>query len=189
MSADLSGTSEIQALLGPGTTYEGKLTFEGRVRLEGSFSGQIFSAGTLILAAPAELDAEVEVGTLIMLGGTLRGRVVARELVELHPDARVEGELESPQLFIARGAVFDGRCVMPDDPDVPSERFPLEDSPLEEPASSVDAAPVAEETPPSVSDRGPSLAEREDDALSSAESTADEAISEMMSEFREPKPR
>jgi cytoskeletal protein CcmA (bactofilin family) len=122
MSAqDLTGLVEINALLGRGTVYEGKLAFEGRVRIEGRFRGEIFSEGVLIVGQGADVDAEVDVGTLIVRGGMLAGSVRARQLVEIHAPAKVRAELRTPQLFIDKGVQFDGKCTMEDgetEPDV-----------------------------------------------------------------------
>lgn len=109
---DLSGIGEIQALLGRGTQYEGKLTFEGRVRIDGTFRGEIFSDGILILGDGADVEATVEVGTLIVRGGVLRGNVKASKLVEIHAPGQVHGDIDTPQLFIDKGVVFEGRCIM-----------------------------------------------------------------------------
>lgn len=105
---------EIHALLGRGTEYEGKLTFEGRVRVDGTFRGEIFSEGMLILGEGANVEATVEVGSLIVNGGVLRGNVKATKLVEIHAPGRVHGDIDTPQLFIGKGVVFEGRCIMPD---------------------------------------------------------------------------
>lgn len=109
---DLTGFSELNALLGRGTEFEGKLTFVGRVRLEGKVRGEIFGDEVLILSEGAEIDAEIEVGTLIVRGGTLRGNVRATQLIEVHAPARVFGNLSAPQLLIDKGALFEGQCTM-----------------------------------------------------------------------------
>ena len=109
---DLTALAEINALLGRRTEYEGKLTFEGRVRIDGKFKGQIWSADILILGEGADLEAEIEVGTLIVRGGVVRGTVIARDLVEIHAGARVYADVASPQLFIDKGAVFEGKTTM-----------------------------------------------------------------------------
>jgi cytoskeletal protein CcmA (bactofilin family) len=111
---DLTGLGEINALLGRGTEYEGKLTFEGRVRIDGRFRGEIFSGDVLILGDGADVEADIEVGTLIVRGGVLRGQVKASQLVEIHVPGVVHADLHTPQLFIDKGVVFDGRCVMSD---------------------------------------------------------------------------
>ncbi len=111
--ADLTGIGEIQALLGTTSQFEGKLTFEGRVRVDGKFRGEIFSDDVLVLGEHAEIHAAIDVGTLIMRGGTLHGDVRAKELVELYAPARVYGNIEAPQLFLDKGVVFEGKCTMP----------------------------------------------------------------------------
>ena len=73
---DVAGLGEINALLGRGTEYEGKLTFTGRVRIDGHFRGEIFSDDVLILGDGADVEATVQVGTLIVRGGRLDGSVV-----------------------------------------------------------------------------------------------------------------
>ncbi len=112
MTTDLSGFGEINALLGRGTEFEGKLTFVGRVRLEGRVRGEIVGDDVLILGEGADIEAEIEVGTLIVRGGTLRGNVRAAQLIEVHAPSRVYGDLAAPQLLIDKGALFEGRCTM-----------------------------------------------------------------------------
>jgi cytoskeletal protein CcmA (bactofilin family) len=107
-----SDPGEITALLGHGTDFTGKLTFEGTVRIDGRFHGEIFTAHTLIIGDGAEVQAEIEAGTLIIKGGTVVGNIRARELVEIHAPGRLLGNIESPSLFIGKGVQFDGRCQM-----------------------------------------------------------------------------
>ena len=109
---DLTGLGEIHALLGRGTEFEGVLAFEGCVRIDGRFVGRIHSDGILILGDGAEVDAGIEVGTLIVRGGTLRGDVVARQLIEIHAEGAVHGDIAAPQIDIDKGCVFEGKCTM-----------------------------------------------------------------------------
>ena len=109
---DLTGLGEIHALLGRGTEFEGVLAFDGRVRVDGRFRGRIHSDGILILGDGAEVEAEVEVGTLIVRGGTLRGNVRATQLVEIHAEGAVHGDVAAPQIDIDKGCVFEGQCTM-----------------------------------------------------------------------------
>lgn len=109
---DLTGLGELQALLGRGTRFEGLLTFEGRVRVDGEMKGEIKSEGLLVLGDGSNVDANIEVGTLIVRGGTLRGSVIARELIEIHEGAKVHADITAPEIDIAKGSLFDGRCSM-----------------------------------------------------------------------------
>lgn len=129
-SKDLTGLGEINALLGRGTEFDGVLSFEGRVRIDGTFKGKIFSDGILILGDGAEVEAEIEVGTLIVRGGTLRGSVVARQLIEIHAEGAVRGDITAPQIDIDKGCVFEGKCTMGSPPHEPlsssSTELPVE---------------------------------------------------------------
>jgi cytoskeletal protein CcmA (bactofilin family) len=109
---DLTGLGELHALLGRGSEFEGVLSFEGRVRIDGRFKGRIHSDGLLVLGEGAEVEAEIEVGTLIVRGGTLRGNVVARQLIEIHAEGRVHGDITAPQIDMDKGCLFEGRCSM-----------------------------------------------------------------------------
>ncbi len=104
--------TEITALLGRGTTFEGKLYFEGRVRIDGAFSGEIRSDDTLIIGEGAEVAAEIDVATVIVKGGSLRGNVRAKASIEIHAPAKVVGNIHSPSVSIERGVEFQGSCRM-----------------------------------------------------------------------------
>ena len=111
MDAALPAT-EITALLGRGTHFEGKLFFEGRVRIDGSFKGEIRSPDVLIIGEGAEVDAEIEVGTVIIKGGSVSGNVRAAQAIELYVPAKVTGSLHSPEIFMDKGVQFSGSCTM-----------------------------------------------------------------------------
>jgi cytoskeletal protein CcmA (bactofilin family) len=102
----------IHALLGAGTRYEGKLFFEGRARIDGDFEGEVFSDGVLIVGEEGTLKGTIRVQTLIVHGGQIDGDVHATELVELHAPARVRGDIRTQALFMDKGVLFDGSCVM-----------------------------------------------------------------------------
>jgi cytoskeletal protein CcmA (bactofilin family) len=110
-----SGVGELQALLGAGAEFEGTLVFQGRIRIEGRFKGEIRSDDVLILGPSADVQANVNVGALIVRGGSLRGDVRAKQLVEIYAPAKVHGNIEAPQVYLEKGAVFEGQCTMMDD--------------------------------------------------------------------------
>lgn len=122
-----TGLRELTSLLGEGASFEGKLLFEGRVRIDGKFKGEVVSDDVLILGERAEVDAKIDVGTLIVLGGTLRGEVRAQRTVELHAPAKVFGNITAPQLMIDRGVQFEGQSRTSGEPP-PAELPPNETS-------------------------------------------------------------
>ncbi len=108
---DQSGT-EITALLGRGTRFEGKLAFEGRVRIDGQFKGEIKSDDTLVIGDGAEVSAEIDCATVIVRGGVVNGNIRAKTALEIHAPGKVIGNIHSPSIFIDRGVEFQGSCRM-----------------------------------------------------------------------------
>ncbi len=107
-------TGEINALLGHGVEFNGKLTFVGTVRIDGKLSGEIKTDDVLIIGEGAEVKAEIEVSTLIIRGGVVYGKIKASELVEIHAPGKLIGNIISPQLYIDKGVIFQGECRMED---------------------------------------------------------------------------
>jgi cytoskeletal protein CcmA (bactofilin family) len=102
---------EVNAFLGRGTTFEGKMTFEGMFRLDGKFDGEIFSGDSLIIGETGEVNAQVNVNSLIV-NGKLTGSIKASTRVEIYPPGRVLGDVSTPILVISEGAIFEGNCQM-----------------------------------------------------------------------------
>ena len=102
---------ELNALLGKGSEFEGKLTFEGTVRIDGKFTGTIVTNDVLVVGEGAKLAAEISCGSIIV-HGEVQGNVRAKNAVELHHPARVRGNIESPSVMIEKGVVFEGQCKM-----------------------------------------------------------------------------
>ncbi len=102
---------EINAFLGSGTSYEGKLSFQGSVRIDGAFTGEITSEGTLIVGKDAKVQGQLRVGQLIISGG-FQGDVHAAKKVVLHKTANLLGSVQTPSLVIEEGAVMEGQVMM-----------------------------------------------------------------------------
>lgn len=102
---------EINAFLGVGTTYRGRLDFTGSVRIDGVFEGEVESEGTLVVGREAVITGQVKVGQLV-LGGTLTGDVTASVRVLLHKTARFKGVMHTPALSVEEGAVLEGQLGM-----------------------------------------------------------------------------
>lgn len=104
-------TDEITTVLGKGSEFEGKLHFEGTLRIEGVFAGEIKSDSVLVVGEGARVQAEVEIGTVI-INGQVQGNIKAKQGVEIRAPGRMLGNIETPSLIIEKGVLFDGQCKM-----------------------------------------------------------------------------
>ena len=108
-----AAVGELNALLGKGSEFDGKLAFEGTVRIDGTFSGEITTSDMLIIGESAKVTAEISCGTIVV-HGEVSGNIRATAAVELHKPARVKGDVSTPSLMVERGVVFEGRTKMED---------------------------------------------------------------------------
>ncbi len=104
----------MNGFLDKGSHLKGELHFEETFRIDGRFEGKIPSGSELILGDSAEVDAEVHVDR-VSINGVFKGTIRAKERVEIHPRARVTGEIQTPVLMIEEGAFFEGSCRMSGD--------------------------------------------------------------------------
>ncbi len=108
-----SSKKGIQTFLGAETTVEGKLVFEGTVRLDGHLNGTIESKdGIVIVGEKAVIHADILVNSA-NVSGEVSGNIKATNRIELHPPARVFGDLSAPEVLIDVGVLFDGKCTTP----------------------------------------------------------------------------
>lgn len=110
-AANPANQGQTHTLLGPESSFEGRLCFQGTVRIDGKFSGQIITEDTLVIGEGAEVDADVHVGNLV-LNGILRGTVRATKEIALHMPGKMYGDLYTPNLVIHPGVIFEGGCRM-----------------------------------------------------------------------------
>ena len=101
----------IKAYLGSDALFKGTLSFEGTVRIDGNFEGQVSTNDTLVIGETGDMKADVNVGTLVCKG-QLHGAVVASNKIEMHPASKIKGDIQTPALSIALGAVLDGHLNM-----------------------------------------------------------------------------
>ena len=125
-------SNELNAFLGKGCIYEGKLTFEGRVRIDGKFTGEIFSNDTLEVGPDAEIEAQIDVAAVV-IAGSVSGNINARARCDLRAPATVVGNITSPVITMQEGVRFDGAMTMSTALDsavrAPTKRAPTADKP------------------------------------------------------------
>ena len=100
-------------LLDVDASMQGNLSFKDTVnlRINGKFEGTLETKGSLTIGSSAIVKANI-VGDNIIVGGKIKGKIVARRLLTLLPTAVVEGDVYPAKLNVAEGAIFEGRCFM-----------------------------------------------------------------------------
>ena len=104
---------ELNGFLDRGATFRGELEFEDTMRIDGRFIGKIISKNELIIGESAHVEGDIHVGR-VAISGTVLGKIVADQRVEIHRNGKVYSDIDTPALVVEEGAVFQGNCTMAD---------------------------------------------------------------------------
>lgn len=104
-------TATLNALLGAGSVFEGKLHFEGQVRIDGTFTGEITTTDLLVIGEGAKVSAIINCGT-VEVKGDIAGNINASDSITLRATARVKADIDTPSLVVDKGAVLEGNSRM-----------------------------------------------------------------------------
>jgi len=99
------------AYLGNGSKISGKLLFEEAVRIDGQVDGEISDNDLVVIGYDAIVTAPLK-AVSVVIARKMSGDIQASKLIEIHPTAKVFGNLATPVLVVHDGALFEGHCTM-----------------------------------------------------------------------------
>jgi cytoskeletal protein CcmA (bactofilin family) len=102
----------IKSLIAHGTRLEGNLMFTEGLRVDGEVIGDVRALteepSMLVISEAATVQGEV-LADHVIVNGTVRGPIHARELLELQPKAQIHGDVTYRALEMHQGAVIAGQ--------------------------------------------------------------------------------
>ena len=111
---DSKTQSRIDTLVGKTAKVVGDVEFTGGLHLDGKVAGNVRSHGdptaTLSVSETGSIEGSVDVPN-VMLNGTVRGDILARERVVLGARARVQGNVNYGVIEMTLGAEIKGKLV------------------------------------------------------------------------------
>ena len=110
----LDDVLKFTSMVGEGSCFEGHFTGDDNYIVNGNVSGSCDLEGTLIIMENGHWKGDIK-ARIVVIGGTVEGTVEALEKVELRASARISGDINSPNIAMATGAVFEGDMHMHDD--------------------------------------------------------------------------
>lgn len=109
------------SLIGPGMNIRGDLVTDGTVRIEGRIEGTVRAGKAVVVGKGGEVVGDVITQDAV-IGGTVRGTIVAESRLELQATCDIEGQIRSrsQHLQLEEGARFNGQVQMTDDSGSPA---------------------------------------------------------------------
>ena len=95
--------------IGKALRIEGRIVSQEHLTIDGQVDGTIeVGDHSLMIGAGADVKADL-IGKTVTISGTVTGNVTASEKVHLQPTASVDGDIATPRLIMADGALIKGR--------------------------------------------------------------------------------
>jgi cytoskeletal protein CcmA (bactofilin family) len=94
-----------------GTQIIGDLKVEHDLRVDGYLKGSVHVGGALVLTPTGRIEGEVVVRSAI-IAGQIHGNVKGMERIVLEGKSTLVGDLQTRELVINEGAIFQGNCSM-----------------------------------------------------------------------------
>jgi len=107
----MTTNNSISGVILEGTSFEGKLTFQDKMRMDGNFKGEIHSKGQLVVGKTADVTGEIEIGELIIYG-TVQGNIKKCDFLQIEDGGKLIADINVKKLEIRPGALFEGNCKM-----------------------------------------------------------------------------
>jgi cytoskeletal protein CcmA (bactofilin family) len=102
----------MKTLIAQGTRIDGDMKFEEGLRVDGSVYGAIHSSShggsLLVISEGAVVEGGVKADHVI-INGTVKGPVEARELLELQAKADIQGDVQYVAVEMHQGATIQGQ--------------------------------------------------------------------------------
>ena len=100
------GSSGVHSIIGEGTIFEGNISVQGSLRIDGVFKGTI-KCDAFYVGRSAEVTAEIEANRSV-IGGKIHGNLVSPMSAEIEETAEIIGDVRTESLTIAEKAVVHG---------------------------------------------------------------------------------
>ncbi|MDA3939102.1 MAG: polymer-forming cytoskeletal protein [Spirochaetia bacterium] len=110
-----NNSQRMATTLGHETVFAGIMRFTESLQINGNLEGEIISTGSLYIEETAVINANIQVGSIVV-AGVVNGNIIATEKLEILKSGKVYGNIRTARLRIADGVVFKGKCEMIRDP-------------------------------------------------------------------------
>lgn len=106
--------SFVNSIIGEGTKLKGDFELNGLLRIDGDFQGRVKTKGKVLVGKNGTAECEIIAGTIV-IGGRVKGDIIATEKVTLLSTGKLEGSIKAPRLVIEEGVIFNGTCEIIND--------------------------------------------------------------------------
>jgi cytoskeletal protein CcmA (bactofilin family) len=98
-------------LIGLGTVIKGDIQCNGDIRIDGSVHGKMDVGQKLVIGESGNVQGNVKASN-VSVSGIITGNILCEETTIFHATSKITGDVQTKQIIIEQGAIFNGNCTM-----------------------------------------------------------------------------
>ena len=102
---------ESENVIGSNSFFKGKLKLKGNLHIDGKYEGDIIEANLLTIGPTGKVKSDI-VADSVVIEGVVIGKIKAKILILLLSTAKVLGDIQTPELIMQKGVLYDGHCFL-----------------------------------------------------------------------------
>ena len=100
----------VETILGEGAVFEGNISCEGSMKVEGTLKGNVKADHTLVVGPNGSVTGDIKAGGVIIFG-EVNGKIDSGSL-EIKSTGRITGEVLIETLITEAGGIMRAKCEM-----------------------------------------------------------------------------
>jgi cytoskeletal protein CcmA (bactofilin family) len=110
-SAARNKAPESVSMIGAGTTITGDIVCTGDIRIDGTLKGNLYCQARVLIGASGKVEGHIQCRSGDITG-TVTGNIQSSDLLYLHGEACVDGDIQAAKLQVDPTVSFNGQCRM-----------------------------------------------------------------------------
>lgn len=104
-------TAGSATIIGAGTVITGNLVSTGDIRIDGTLKGNLLAKAKVLVGAEGAVEGDID-GRQADILGRVTGKIKVTDLLHLHGQAVIDGDICAAKLQIEPSVSFNGQCQM-----------------------------------------------------------------------------
>lgn len=112
MSSEKSKTTvNGTTLIGSGTKVKGDISSSSDIRIDGTIVGNVSSQLKIVIGPTGVIEGDI-ISNQAVIVGKVSGNIKVKDLLQLHGESVVEGNIFAAKLEVEPSVTFNGQCHM-----------------------------------------------------------------------------
>ena len=111
MNSSYSDSQDTTSSISFGSVIKGIISFKGDTVINGIIEGDLNSDAKLVIGKQSRIRANINARSVVVFGQVI-GDISAEDIIEIHPGAKVTGDIKAKRVAMHDGVSFDGQCKM-----------------------------------------------------------------------------